>query len=558
MKRRGRPRHPDILTPREWEVLRLICEGLTNRQIADRLGITLPGARYHVSEILAKLGVQSREEARDWFLKEKRPWAGLALPMPFVWRGLGTGVLATILLATISLLLVVALRETPRSLENEAAIEPTAEAPEETPRLADLLGIAPDSLGKLAYVHEGDLWLKVLPEGPAQRLTSQGDVIRPELSPSGAWVLASWHRPDAMPPAAGQFVIGADGFGRRDVQHCRWMPTDDRLLCISDDGFLIQTPDRSTDMEIPLHVLTSDLGGSGFTLALPFPGPDGEWLAYAVHGPLPMAEFSTRYSGVWIVRSDGSGVRELFGNDGYSQGGGQIAIQGWSTDGTEVLYWLSPFFSASAASDGLRLYSVRLADAYARDVGITLPRAPFASLSPSGNVLALTDGAGRQMWTNKRLALVDLSEANFAYLTAPDVIGLWPAWSPDGSRIAYSRAADAGPDVWGGDDARRAGGLRRVWVVNADGTGHRQITNDPHYRDERPLWSDDGAFILFARLDLEDQASVWIVPAAGGAPQKLVDISRPLGPLDAPLWFGYYGYLSWDQFFDWLPVSRVH
>ena len=63
---RGRPRHADILTPREFEVLDLLREGLTNEQVAKRLGISESGARFHVSEILSKLGVSSREEAVQW------------------------------------------------------------------------------------------------------------------------------------------------------------------------------------------------------------------------------------------------------------------------------------------------------------------------------------------------------------------------------------------------------------------------------------------------------------------------------------------------------------
>ena len=59
-------RPSDILTPREREVLDLIRRGLTNEEIAQRLGISLDGAKYHVSQILSKLGVATREEAAAW------------------------------------------------------------------------------------------------------------------------------------------------------------------------------------------------------------------------------------------------------------------------------------------------------------------------------------------------------------------------------------------------------------------------------------------------------------------------------------------------------------
>ena len=71
MGQRGRPPHPDILTPRQWEVLALIRDGCTDQQIADRLGISLDGAKYHVSEILSRLGVETREEAAAWAAGQK-------------------------------------------------------------------------------------------------------------------------------------------------------------------------------------------------------------------------------------------------------------------------------------------------------------------------------------------------------------------------------------------------------------------------------------------------------------------------------------------------------
>jgi DNA-binding CsgD family transcriptional regulator len=54
------------LTNRELEVLRLIADGLTNRQIADDLYISIRTAGVHVSNILAKTGAASRTEAAAW------------------------------------------------------------------------------------------------------------------------------------------------------------------------------------------------------------------------------------------------------------------------------------------------------------------------------------------------------------------------------------------------------------------------------------------------------------------------------------------------------------
>jgi DNA-binding NarL/FixJ family response regulator len=51
------------LTPRELEVLRLVADGCTNREIAGTLFMSEKTASVHVSRILAKLGVRGRVEA---------------------------------------------------------------------------------------------------------------------------------------------------------------------------------------------------------------------------------------------------------------------------------------------------------------------------------------------------------------------------------------------------------------------------------------------------------------------------------------------------------------
>ena len=52
-----------LLTQREAEVLLLIAQGLSNREIADRLVISPKTAEHHVSQILSKIGARSRAEA---------------------------------------------------------------------------------------------------------------------------------------------------------------------------------------------------------------------------------------------------------------------------------------------------------------------------------------------------------------------------------------------------------------------------------------------------------------------------------------------------------------
>jgi DNA-binding NarL/FixJ family response regulator len=55
--------NPLGLTPREQEVLDLLCEGRTNAGIAARLVISPKTVDHHVSSVLAKLGVSKRTEA---------------------------------------------------------------------------------------------------------------------------------------------------------------------------------------------------------------------------------------------------------------------------------------------------------------------------------------------------------------------------------------------------------------------------------------------------------------------------------------------------------------
>lgn len=50
-----------ILTPRQMQVRDLLCEGLTDKEIANRLGISVRGVKDHVSRLLTIYKVNSRK-----------------------------------------------------------------------------------------------------------------------------------------------------------------------------------------------------------------------------------------------------------------------------------------------------------------------------------------------------------------------------------------------------------------------------------------------------------------------------------------------------------------
>lgn len=62
----GRPRHDDVLTPAEWKVAEQVRHGMTNRRIAERMGVSLDAVKFHIGNALAKLGFSSREQLRQW------------------------------------------------------------------------------------------------------------------------------------------------------------------------------------------------------------------------------------------------------------------------------------------------------------------------------------------------------------------------------------------------------------------------------------------------------------------------------------------------------------
>jgi DNA-binding CsgD family transcriptional regulator len=165
MPERLRTRIEEV-TSRQMEVARLVAEGRTNPEIASDLGITLDGAKYHVSELLGRLGLERREEIADWYRTERRGqrvrrFSALfaTAPRAFLAAAAATAVVA------VGVLFAVA-------LEGGRADDPVAAAsPTPTATTVIEAGAAPPvgATGDAADLPTG---LQSLPETLAQRLRS--------------------------------------------------------------------------------------------------------------------------------------------------------------------------------------------------------------------------------------------------------------------------------------------------------------------------------------------------------------------------------------------------
>jgi DNA-binding CsgD family transcriptional regulator/catechol 2,3-dioxygenase-like lactoylglutathione lyase family enzyme len=63
---RGRPPHPDVLTPAEWRVVNAVRHGMSNPQISKRLNVSLDAVKFHVANAVEKLGLRNRTALKHW------------------------------------------------------------------------------------------------------------------------------------------------------------------------------------------------------------------------------------------------------------------------------------------------------------------------------------------------------------------------------------------------------------------------------------------------------------------------------------------------------------
>ena len=243
-------------------------------------------------------------------------------------------------------------------------------------------------------------------------------------------------------------------------------------------------------------------GGSHWAEAGPSWSPSGQRLAYSFFkGFIGPDNF-----GLGVVNADGTGNTEIFTAD-TSPG-----RPTWSPS----QHWLA--FTMNN-NPGASLWKITI-----DGIGLTqlLPdNVADPAWSPAGGQIAVA----RQLPPDNswQIVLITPGGGTLATLTSPNaqfVEARNPAWSPNASKIAFT----------GTDPDEKSG----IWVMNADGTGATQLTED----GSGPEWSPNGALILYTAYGGPN-----VVPSTGGASMVL------------PKW-------EWEQYprsvsgYDWQPVFR--
>jgi DNA-binding CsgD family transcriptional regulator len=537
----------DAVSERQRRILDGIAAGKSNGVLADELGITVDGVKWHVSEMLWDTGCSDRHELADWWRREgpnsSAPiafWPFGRASHAFVISALRVTFMAALTAAIVGGIYLAATRGSAR---NRSVVGPGAPVT--------------STLGKIAYVQDGEIWAKALPDGTPKRLThyqddpAAGPYAAPAWSASGDWLA---YTQDNQPG-----VMRADGSDARAVPGApAWSPVADRLAYTTGGGdVIVENADGSARRTVATPQRNT---GGADGVSPPIWNHDGSELAYTEQRAAP--EPPGRYGGIWVAAADGGAPPvEIYSNP---QSG---------TESLDLIKWVGPdiliqrLLGTAVAANGGTLEVLRAQpDAHPQLTPIA-PRdpagmayAPFIS-EVRGSTVLVTDGLGRDVWTNKRIGLLAAVTGVFYDITQASVTATEPAFSPDGQHIAYVAMPDEGDEPAGNDGVRGALAQRKIWLMDTQagaelGTNKRPLTSDAAYRDEYPEWSADGKQILFVRLDARNHASLWLAPAAGGMPQDVLpDWSPPVLHTSQP-WFGAFGHLAWESQMSWWQPAR--
>lgn len=195
----------------------------------------------------------------------------------------------------------------------------------------------------------------------------------------------------------------------------------------------------------------------------------------------------------------------------------------WSPDGKQIAF---------TREDGVHVPQVWRIDSDGRNVA-QITHSPTHKIAPSWS----PDGSEMVFVLPKNpsptdpqpeIGIMNSDGTNERILTTEDRINV--KVNPDGSTSFLETAFDANAPSWSPVDNRIAfwSGIEnqfgQVWSINSDGTGSKQLTEDPNHRNsDDPSWSPDGKKILFS-TGRSGRNELWVMNADGSNEMRLSDI----------------------------------
>jgi serine/threonine-protein kinase len=212
--------------------------------------------------------------------------------------------------------------------------------------------------------------------------------------------------------------------------------------------------------------------------------PDGKQIAF----------YRLKETGIYVANTDGGGARRIVN--------AEACCAQWSPDSKRLVYFLGKL------KVGGTIHIIN-----ADGTGDSEIVAGFnPDWAPDGNRIAYAGFL--ENTTQSGLFVYDLRTKQKIMITRDS--GEGPQWSPRGDRLVYQ--ADDG------------NGHKNVFVINADGTGRKQLTNG-RSNDGQATWSRDGNFI-FWRSDQNGAGwGIFSMRADGTNPRLLINRAPPSGNL---------------------------